>query len=151
MHKECKTIKLTNRFSKLAPIQWLSLESPRHVQIYGSSCLRWRSWKIFDSTKVAVRGLVGDDDSSFRANIRHCWKDKAASPLHPNFTEADIPLRQVQSGKNKGKWVKKDDHGKLRLDLPEVVTDYCDPNHRVQIWGSVLFKLVKQSVSVNKG
>ena len=37
------------------------------------------------------------------------------------------------------------------MDIPEVVDDYCDHNHRVRVWGSVLFKLVKQSVAVNKG
>ena len=85
--------------------------------------------RIYDKTGTAVYGLVGDDDSSFRANIRHNWKEKVKSPLHPNFTEKDIPRRIVQKGKLKGKSVKKDDHGKLRLDVPEVVEDYCDPNH----------------------
>ena len=89
------------------------------------------SQEIYDSTGVAVYGLVGDDDSSFRANIRHNWKQKIASPLYPNFTEKDWPRRTVKKGKNKGKQVKREDHGQLRLDVPEVQLDFCDPNHRV--------------------
>ena len=107
--------------------------------------------EIYNETGVAVRGIVRDDDSSFRANIRHCWKDKISSDLYPNFTEKDHPKCLVESGKKKGQYVKQKDYGRLPLTVPEVVDDYCDPNHRVRVWGSTLFALAKQPVTKNFG
>ena len=53
---------------------------------------------------VAVYCIVGVDESSFCANIRHSWKDIILLPLYLNFIYASWPRNKFKSDPNKGKF-----------------------------------------------
>ena len=80
----------------------------------------------------AVRRLVGDDDSTFRANTRHSYRDQ------------DEALQNFEWLRNeKGRKLK--DYGKLPLDVPEVTSYLADPTHRKKSSLKPLFKHAKSA------
>ena len=80
--------------------------------------------------QTPVRILVGDDDSTFKANIRHSYKAKIDAGL---MTMEEWPLT--------AKGNKITDRGKLDLDVPEVWETPADPSHRRKVVAAPLYKV----------
>ena len=89
-----------------------------------------------------VARLVGDDDSSFRANIRHSYKERMQSETDP-FTAKDWPRNEKSKRKH-------DDKGKLPLTTPEVKEALADPSHRTKCFAKPLFLLAVKPKKSNE-
>jgi len=89
---------------------------------------------LFDTKKAKCKYLVGDDDSSTRANCRHSFQDKIDAGIWINKTTC--------WPKKNGSYLK--DYGKLPLHVPEIEGFLADPAHRCKCFGKDLFKLVEE-------
>jgi len=77
--------------------------------------------------------IVGDDDSSVPANLRHSYKELQAND--PNFI---WPLNPAGTAKKK-------DYGKLELHVDAIVNFFADPTHRCKVACKKLFAKARQA------
>ena len=105
---------------------------------------------IHKLSDVAVTAIVADDDSTFRAKIRHSYQAKIDSPDFPSHAQDSWPRREIKRGKRAGKFEKLKDCGTSPLHVPEVAMDCADPSHRARVIASHLYKLARAAKSVNK-
>jgi hypothetical protein len=89
---------------------------------------------------MPIRKVVGDDDTSFKANIRHSWKAKLDDPLD-SFGPEDWP--RTKSG------AKKKDTGKLPQHVAEVLECLADPSHRTRTFGSPYYEQSRKTRANN--
>jgi hypothetical protein len=83
--------------------------------------------------------MVGDDDSSYRANSRHGFRAKIDANI---MTASDWP----RGGKNNTKLM---DKGFLDLGCPEVEEELADPTHRARLFARPLFGLATSKKTDN--
>jgi hypothetical protein len=100
--------------------------------------------------EVAANGtpiarLVGDDDSSLSANMKHSYRVKIDSNL---MAETDWPRGPPTAKNSKG--TKKPDHGMLPISCPEVKQQLADPTHRTKCVGKAFFSHATKSKKENK-
>ena len=76
--------------------------------------------------------IIGDDDSSVPANLRHSYKD--LQETDPNFNWPLNPKRTA----------KKIDYGKLGLHIDAIVNFFADPTHRCKVACKKLFAKARQ-------
>jgi hypothetical protein len=84
--------------------------------------------------------LVGDDDSSLSANMKHSYRVKIDSNL---MAETDWPRGPPTAKNSKG--TKRPDHGMLPITCPEVKQQLADPTHRTKCVGKAFF-LMQQNL-----
>ena len=95
--------------------------------------------EIHDKGKTLKR-MVGDDDSTFKANIKHSRLLMLNDENHP-FTAKDWP--RTASG------ARKKDTGKLPLHIPQVEEDLADPTHRTRVFARPLYEQAKKPKATN--
>jgi len=89
---------------------------------------------LFKTGIAYVFEIVGDDDSSVRANLRHSFQALIDAGIWAN--------KKTCWPKKKKNYVK--DHGKLPLTVPAIESYLADPAHRCKSFGKDLFKLAEK-------
>ncbi len=88
--------------------------------------------RLFDTVRAFVSVLIGDDDSTVRAQARHSYQER--------LNTGAMTDKEKEWPKNKsGNFVA--DHGKLPLRVKEIDKMLADPSHRCKSWGRALYKL----------
>jgi hypothetical protein len=108
--------------------------SLKGMETYGNLILVSR---VFDTKKAWVETFISDDDTTTRAALKHCFKDKVMSGI---MTLQDIPKRLSSTGKS----VKMIDNGRLPLHIKPPTTFLADPNHGKKVYGKAYYNLIPQ-------
>jgi hypothetical protein len=100
--------------------------------------------RIFDTKKAWVETFISDDDTTSRAALKHCFKDKIKAGM---IGAGDIPKRLTSAGR----LVPITDNGRLPLYITPPTTFLADPNHRKKVYGKAFYNLISnRDVSVSK-
>jgi hypothetical protein len=99
--------------------------------------------ELFNNMNVIVKGIVIDDDSSTKAQVR--WSNKDWM-LNNNTQRA--PRILITKGEHAGKYKPRPNSGKLPRHIPEPSWLH-DPNHRKRVLTGDLYKLHKSGVANN--
>ena len=100
--------------------------------------------EIYMRGKVPIYTLIGDDDSTLTANMRHSWKAR----IDANQMDAtEWPRGNPTASNPRG--AKKPDHGCLPLHVPEVKIELADPTHRCKVVCKHLFNYASKAKSIN--
>jgi len=89
---------------------------------------------LFVTGLAYVFEVVGDDDSSIQANLRHSFNALIKEGIWNN--------KKMQWPKRNGSYVL--DHGKLPLHMPAISNFLSDPAHQCKSFARDLFKLVEE-------
>ncbi len=89
---------------------------------------------LYATKKAQCECLVGDDDSSTRANCQHSYQDKIDAGIWAD--------KETCWPKKNGSYLK--DYGKLPLHVPEIKCYLADPAHQCKCFGKDIFKLVDE-------
>jgi hypothetical protein len=100
--------------------------------------------RIFDTKKAWVETFISDDDTTTRAALKHCFKDRVKAGM---ILATHIPKRLTSSGR----LVLITDNGRLPLYITPPTTFLADPNHRKKVYGKAFYNLTSsKDVLVSK-
>jgi hypothetical protein len=94
--------------------------------------------------KVPIYTLIGDDDSTLTANMKHSMKARIAAN---QMDATEWPRGNPTASNPRG--AKKPDHGCLPLHVPEVKIELADPTHRCKVVCKHLFNYASKAKSIN--
>jgi len=88
--------------------------------------------RLFDTCRAFVSTLIGDDDSTVRAQAQHSYQEQ--------LNTGAMTDKEKEWPKNKsGNFIA--DHRKLPLHIKEIDKMLADPSHCCKSWGRALYKL----------
>jgi hypothetical protein len=99
---------------------------------------------IYMRGKVPIYTLIGDDDSTLTANMKHSMKARIAAN---QMDATEWPRGNPTASNPRG--AKKPDHGCLPLHVPEVKIELADPTHRCKVVCKHLFNYASKAKSIN--